>query len=76
MALVRDRCFLGKAARSLMHDTPVFPGLGNHEYFYSGRSWFSSLFSLPHDEQWFPFTYGNVRFIGLDMNGSFSRTIQ
>ncbi len=58
-------------ARSLMHHTPVFPILGNHEYFYSGRSWFSSLFALPNNEQWFAFTYGNVRFIGLDTNVSF-----
>ena len=58
-------------ARDLMHHTPVFPILGNHEYFYSCRSWFSSLFSLPNNEQWFAFTYGNVRFIGLDTNVSF-----
>jgi len=58
-------------AQDLMHHTPVFPILGNHEYFYSGRSWFSSFFSLPNNEQWFAFTYGNVRFIGLDTNVSF-----
>jgi len=57
--------------RNLMHHTPIFPILGNHEYFYSGRSWFSSFFSLPNNEQWFAFTYGNVRFIGLDTNVSF-----
>ena len=34
-------------ARNLMHNTPMFPVLGNHEYFYSGRSWFSSLLALP-----------------------------
>ena len=37
-------------ARNSMHDTPVFPSLGDREYFYSGRSWLSSLFSLPNDE--------------------------
>lgn len=58
-------------AHSLLHHTPVFPIMGNHEYFYSGRSWFSSFFSLPNNEQWFAFTYGNVRFIGLDTNVSF-----
>lgn len=58
-------------ARNLMHDTPMFPTLGNHEYSYSGRSWFSSLLALPNNEQWFAFTYGNVRFIGLDTNVAF-----
>jgi predicted phosphodiesterase len=58
-------------AGHLMHNTPVLPILGNHEYFYSGRSWFSSFFALPNNEQWFALTYGNVRFIGLDTNVSF-----
>ena len=58
-------------AYDLLHHTPVFPILGNHEYWYSGRSWFSSFFSLPNNEQWFAFTYSNVRFIGLDSNVSF-----
>ena len=49
----------------------MFPILGNHEYWNSGRSWFFSFFSLPNNEQWFAFTYGNVRFIGLDTNVSF-----
>ena len=58
-------------ARNLMHDTPMFAILGNHEYWYSGRSWFSSLLALPNNEQWYAFTYGNVRFIGLDTNVAF-----
>jgi len=58
-------------AYDLMHHTPMFPILGNHEYWYSGRSWFSSFFSLPNNEQWFAFSYGTVRFIGLDSNVSF-----
>ena len=58
-------------AYDLMHHTPMFPILGNHEYWYSGRSWFFSFFSLPNNEQWFALSYGNVRFIGLDTNVSF-----
>lgn len=58
-------------ARNLMHDTPMFTILGNHEYWYSGRSWYSSLLALPNNEQWYAFTYGNVRFIGLDTNLGF-----
>jgi predicted phosphohydrolase len=58
-------------AKDLMHHTPMFPILGNHEYWHSGRSWFFSFLSLPNNEQWFAFTYSNVRFIGLDTNVSF-----
>lgn len=58
-------------ARELIQHTPVFPILGNHEYWHSGRSWFSSFFCLPNNEQWFAFSYGNVRIIGLDTNVSF-----
>ncbi|MCP4455778.1 MAG: hypothetical protein GY809_30330, partial [Planctomycetes bacterium] len=58
-------------AGDLLHHTPMFPILGNHEYWHSGRSWFSSFFALPNNEQWFAFTYANVRIIGLDTNVSF-----
>ncbi len=50
-------------AYSLMIDTPLLPVLGNHE---NNASWFYNLFSLPNNEQWYAFTYGNVRFIGLN----------
>ncbi|MFC1653203.1 metallophosphoesterase [Planctomycetota bacterium] len=58
-------------AQQLMGHIPLVPVWGNHEYWSYGRSWFSSYFSLPHNEQWFAFGYGNVRFIGLDTNVSF-----
>jgi len=58
-------------AQLLLAHTPLFPVMGNHEYWSNGRSWFSSYFSLPHNEQWYAFTYGNVRFMGLDTNVSF-----
>lgn len=58
-------------AHTLMTHVPIFPVMGNHEYWTNGRSWFSSYFALPHNEQWFAFSYGNVRFIGLDTNVSF-----
>ncbi len=57
--------------QALIAHVPLIPVLGNHEYWSNGRSWFSSYFSLPHNEQWFAFSYGNVRFIGLDSNVSF-----
>jgi len=50
-------------AYDLMINTPLLAVLGNHE---NNASWFYDLFSLPNNEQWFAFTYGNVRFIGLN----------
>jgi predicted phosphodiesterase len=50
-------------AYGLMINTPLLPVLGNHE---NNASWFYNLFSLPNNEQWYAFTYGNVRFIGLN----------
>ena len=63
----------------LMIKTPVLPVLGNHEYYGSEQLWFFDFFSLPGnetplgDEQWFAFTYGCVRFIGLNTNVSYSQ---
>lgn len=54
--------FFGPAS-GLMMSTPMLPILGNHE---NNASWFYDLFSLPNNEQWYAFTYGNVRFIGLN----------
>lgn len=58
----------------LMINTPLLPILGNHEY-SSGQTLFFDFFSLPdnysllgNEEQWFAFTYGGVRFIGLNTN--------
>jgi len=62
---------------SLMIDTPLFSILGNHEYYdefgQSGNpDLYYSLFSLPGNEQYYAFTYGCARIIGLDTNDNFS----
>jgi predicted phosphodiesterase len=60
-------------AHNLMINTPMLPVLGNHEYQGTERMWFFDFFSLPNNEQWFAFTYGGVRFIGLNTKkGSYS----
>lgn len=59
-------------AADLMVDTPIFPVLGNHEYNGSGAMWYYTFFSLPGNEQWYAFSYGCSRFIGLDTNADFS----
>ncbi len=59
-------------AHDLMVDTPMIPILGNHEYGGTGQLWFLDFFSLPNNEEWFGFTYSNVRFVGLNTNVSYS----
>lgn len=56
-------------AYSLMINTPMLPVLGNHEY---DAAWYYNLFSLPSNEQWYAFTYGNVRLIGLNTCASYA----
>ncbi len=59
-------------AHDLMVNTPMLPILGNHEYWGSGQIWFFDFFSLPNNEEWFAFSYGNARFIGLNTNVDYS----
>ncbi|MHC4426731.1 MAG: metallophosphoesterase, partial [Planctomycetota bacterium] len=64
-------------AYDLMMNTPVLPILGNHEYNGSGPLWFLDFFSLGDSElgdtdEWFGFTYGGVRFIGLNTMTTYS----
>ena len=56
-------------AAPLMRTTPVFPVIGNHD----GHTYYYDLFSLPGNEQWYAFTYGCARFIGIDTNVDFSQ---
>jgi predicted phosphodiesterase len=53
-------------AYDLMVNTPLLPVLGNHEYSGSGQLWHLDFFSVGNNDQWFAFTYGGVRFIGLN----------
>ncbi|UCG60122.1 MAG: metallophosphoesterase [Phycisphaerales bacterium] len=59
-------------AYGLMIDTPMLPILGNHEYNGTGPLWFLDFFSLGNNDEWFAFTYGGVRFIGLNTCVDFS----
>ncbi|MBN1972299.1 MAG: metallophosphoesterase [Sedimentisphaerales bacterium] len=51
----------------LINNTPLFPIRGNHDD-ENSRDWFSEYFSLPNNEQWYTFSYGDVQFIGLNTN--------
>jgi hypothetical protein len=57
-----DLLFFGPARR-LMHSVPLYPVLGNHEY--HARLYFDS-FSLPGNERWYSFDFGNSHFVVLD----------
>jgi len=58
-------------SRDLMKGTTLFPSLGNHDYHsddaYNCDEYLNS-FSLPGNEQWYSFTYGNAYFIALNSN--------
>ncbi len=44
---------------------PIFPCLGNHE---RNSDNYYNLFSLPNNEAWYSFDYGNSHFVALDSN--------
>jgi len=52
-------------SKELMRNTPLFPVLGNHE---GHAKQYYDYFSLPGNERWYSFTYGNSYFIILDSN--------
>jgi len=57
-------------AYDLMIKTPLLPIIGNHE---GSGNLFRDFFSLGNNDYWFAFTYGGVRFIGLNThNASYS----
>ncbi len=70
-------------ADSLTPYTPIYPVLGNHEYFLGGEDNFKKYFQLPtngtsakEDEWWFK-DISNIRIIGLNSNsGSSDQTTQ
>jgi hypothetical protein len=50
-------------ARRLMHSVPLYPVLGNHE---ERAQLFFDYFSLPGNEAWYSFDFGNSHFVVLD----------
>ena len=59
--------FFGPLA-DLMISTPLYPTIGNHELYGSGKLLYPDFFSLPNNERWYAFTYGCSRVISLDSN--------
>lgn len=57
-----DRLFFTPAQR-LMRQVPLYPVLGNHE---EHAPLFYDYFSLPGNETWYSFDYGNAHFVVLD----------
>jgi 3',5'-cyclic AMP phosphodiesterase CpdA len=57
-----DRLFFGPASR-LMHSVTLFPVLGNHE---KNAQLYFDYFSLPGNERWYSFDFGNAHFVVLD----------
>ena len=53
------------SASPFLHNSTLFPVLGNHENY---SRLFFSYFTLPFNEHWYSFDNGPVHFIGLDSN--------
>ena len=73
-------------AAKLIQNTCVFPGFGNHEAdkwqcgpttTATQKIWYDDYFTWPGKvagQRWYAFTYGCVRYIGLDTNTTFFTT--
>lgn len=57
-----ERYFFGPA-RTLLHSTPFYLCLGNHE---ENAPWFYDFVAYPQPKNYYAFTYGNSQFIALD----------
>jgi hypothetical protein len=57
--------------RDLLANTPVWPALGNHDWHVDPDSNFCQEWSLPHNEHYYSFDYGNAHFIALDTADAF-----
>ena len=55
-------------AKEMMASIPFFPSLGNHE---RNADHYYKFFSLPGNERWYSFAFGNALFVALDSNGEF-----
>jgi hypothetical protein len=53
------------AASPFVHNSTLYPVLGNHENY---SALYFTYFSLPGNERWYSFNNGPVHFIGLDSN--------
>lgn len=53
---------------------PFFPAAGNHDYNTASGAAFRSVFSLPGSsgEKWYSYDWGNVHFVALDTEASYS----
>jgi tetratricopeptide (TPR) repeat protein len=57
------KLFFFNPARNLLNYAPLYPVLGNHE---NNSEHYYNFFSLPNNERWYSFNYGNAHFIMLD----------
>jgi hypothetical protein len=57
--------------KDLMCNTPIYPALGNHDWHVDPDANFVREWSLPNNEHWYSFDYGNAHFIALDSADGF-----
>ncbi len=51
---------------NLLHQTSLFPVLGNHE---NNHPNYLDAFHLPNNERWYSFDYGHAHFVALQVDG-------
>jgi len=64
----KDWAVFFDGAADLLRSVPVFPCLGNHE---QDSQLYFDYFSLPGNERYYSFDYGDCHFIALDSNALF-----
>ena len=52
--------------KNIFMNTPVYPALGNHDWYTDPKSNFEKEWFLPGNEHYYSFDYGNAHFIILD----------
>lgn len=62
---------LMKPWRPLLANTAVWPALGNHDWHVDPDQNFCKEWSLPNNEHYYSFNYGNAHFIALDTADGF-----
>jgi hypothetical protein len=54
--------------QDLISNSPLMPSIGNHDLLIPGKisPYFYKFFSLPNNERWYSFDYGNCHFVFLN----------
>ena len=74
MTQIEDTVFA--VYKDLFKNLPFFPVAGNHDEKTADGEPFRDVWSLPNNERWFSFDYGQVHFATLDTEATLDQQIQ